>query len=320
MEYIESLTKKGSFYLPENISATLGQFDILFYVIFWLSAVLLVGLLLFSFFFILNGKREHPEQLAKKQITHNIKLEFIWTIIPTLIVIIIFFWGFKEYLVMRTTPPNAMEIYVTGQKWFWEFTYPNGKKTIDELVVPVDQPIKLIMSSYDVLHSFFLPNLRVKRDVIPNRYTILSFEANKLGNFNIFCTEYCGDQHSNMIAVLKVVDAVDYTTFLNEVDFDDSIPLSEAGKNIYTKKGCNACHSIDGSDMVGPTWKDLYNKKRNFTDGTSAIADEVYLKESIIYPQKKIVSGYQPVMPSYQGLLVDKEIEAIIEYIKELSK
>lgn len=320
MENIQSLTKKGTLYLPENISATLSQFDILFYVIFWLSVALMVGLILFGFFFIISGKRIKKNQLATKQITHNIKLEIIWTIIPTIIVMIIFVWGFKEYLVMRTIQPNSLEIYVTGKKWFWEFTYPNGKKTIDELVIPVNQPIKLIMSSYDVLHSFYLPNLRVKRDVIPNRYTILSFEATKLGNYNIFCTEYCGDQHSKMIGVLKVVDDQDYTSFLKEVDFDDTIPLSESGKKIYVKKGCNACHSIDGSNMVGPTWKNLYNKNRNFTDGTSAKADEVYLKESIFYPQRKIVNGYQPVMPSYQGLLVDKEIEALIEYIKELSK
>ena len=320
MEKVESLTRKGSFYLPENISSTLNQFDTLFYVIFWLSILLLVGLLLFGFFFTINGKRQNKSQLAKKQITHNIKLEIIWTVIPTFIVLIIFVWGFKEYLVMRSTPPNAIEIYVTGKKWFWEFTYPNGKKTIDELVVPVNQPIKLILSSSDVLHSFYLPNLRVKRDAIPNRYTILSFEANKLGNYIIFCTEYCGDSHSKMRAILKVKDAGDYISFLKEVDFDESIPLSEAGKQIYSKKGCNACHSIDGTDMVGPTWKGLYGKKREFTDGTSAVADEVYLKESILYPQTKIVKGYQPVMPSYLGLLVDKEIEAIIEYIKELSK
>ena len=263
MKNIESLTKKGSVYLPENISATLNQFDILFYVIFWLSGILFIGLLLFGFFFVLSGKRQYPDQKAKKQITHNIKLEIIWTVIPTFIVLIIFVWGFKEYLVMRTTVPNALEVYVKGKSWFWEFTYPNGKKAIDELVVPVNQPIKLIMSSDDVLHSFFLPNLRIKRDVIPNRYTILTFEANKLGNYHIFCTEYCGDQHSNMKAVLSVVDANEYNAFLKEVDFDDTIPLSEAGKNIYTKKGCNACHSIDGTDMVGPTWKNLYGAKEN---------------------------------------------------------
>ena len=320
MNHIESLTKKGSFLLPENIHPGLTQVDLLFYVITYLSIVLFIGLLAFSAYFIITGKRKNNEQLATKQITHNIKLEFIWTIIPTIIVMIIFVWGFKEYLVMRTAPSNALEVYVSGKKWFWEFSYPNGKKTIDELVIPANQPIKLIMSSDDVLHSFYLPNLRVKRDVIPNRYTILTFEANKLGNYHIFCTEYCGDQHSNMVAVLKVVDDNDYISFLNEVDFDDSIPLSESGKNIYVKKGCNACHSIDGTDMVGPTWKGLYKSNRDFTDGTAAISDELYLKESILYPQKKIVKGYQPVMPSYQGLLVDKEIEAIIEYIKELSK
>ena len=214
--------------------------------IFWLSALLLVGLILFGLVFIISGKRQTENQKAKKQITHNIKLEVIWTVIPTFIVMIIFVWGFKEYLVMRTSVPNALEIYVKGKSWFWEFTYPNGKKTIDELVVPVNQPIKLIMSSDDVFIAF-LTQPQNKRDVIPNRYTYLNFEANKLGNYRIFCTEYCGDQHSNMIAVLSVVDDNEYSEFLTEVDFDDSIPLSEAGKNIYTKKGCNACHSIDGN-------------------------------------------------------------------------
>lgn len=318
MEIIDSLTKKGSFYLPENISETLTQFDVLFYVIFWLSVAFFIGLLLFGIYFGIASRRKKPDQLATKQITHNVKLEVIWTVIPTLIVMIIFWWGFKEYLVMRSTPPNAIEVYVSGKKWFWEFTYPNGKKTVDELVVPINQPVKLIMSSTDVLHSFFIPNLRVKRDVIPNRYTILSFEANKLGQYNVFCTEYCGDQHSSMLAVLKVESASDYESFLKAVDFDDSIPLSEAGKQLYTKKGCNACHSVDGTEMVGPTWKALYGQKRVFTDGTSAEADAIYLKESILYPQRKIVKGYQPVMPSYQGLLADKEIDALIEYIKEL--
>ncbi len=316
---INSLTKNGSLFLPENISNVLTQFDVLFYVIFWLSLILLFGLLIFGFYFVIDGKRRSKDQIARKQITHNIKLEIIWTVIPTFIVLIIFFWGFKEYLAMRSSPPNALEIYVKGHSWHWEFNYPNGKVTLNELVVPANRPIKLILTSADVLHSFYLPNLRIKRDAIPNRYTILPFEANKLGKFHILCTEYCGDKHSQMLAELRVVSVDDYFAFLKEVDFDDSIPLSEAGKGLYTKKGCNACHSIDGSDMVGPTWKGLWKKERQFTDGTVAIADEVYLKESIIYPQKKIVKGYQAVMPSYQGLLVDKEIEAIIEYIKELN-
>ena len=280
---------------------------------------MLVGLILFGLVFVISGKRQTENQKAKKQITHNLKLEVIWTVIPTFIVMIIFVWGFKEYLVMRTSVPNALEIYVKGKSWFWEFTYPNGKKTIDELVVPVNQPIKLIMSSDDVLHSFFLPNLRIKRDVIPNRYTYLNFEANKLGNYRIFCTEYCGDQHSNMIAVLSVVDDNEYSEFLTEVDFDDSIPLSEAGKNIYTKKGCNACHSIDGTDMVGPTWKNLYGAKREFTDGTNAIADEKYLKESILYRKERLSKDTNQLCHHIKVCWLIKKIDAIIEYIKELS-
>tara|TARA_A100001015_G_scaffold85854_1_gene95410 strand:+ start:1299 stop:2258 length:960 start_codon:yes stop_codon:yes gene_type:complete len=318
MNDIQSLTKHGTFYLPENISHVSSQFDILFYVIFFLSLVLLVGLSLLGFIFIVQGKRTKQRQLATKQITHNVKLEVIWTVIPTIIVMIIFVWGFKEYIRMRSAPPNAIEIYVSGKKWFWEFTYPNVKKTIDELVVPVGQPIKLIMSSVDVLHSFYIPNLRVKKDVIPNRYSILWFQIDQLGKFHIFCTEYCGDGHSKMIASVEALSVDEYFAFLKKKDFDDSLPLNVIGQQLYSKKGCNACHSIDGSDMVGPSWKGIYGATRVFTDGTSAIADEAYLKESILYPQRKIVKGYQPVMPSYQGLLEDIEIDAIIEYIKEL--
>ncbi len=320
MDEIKSLTKSGSLYLPENISYLNNQFDLLFYVIFYLSLILLVGLTALGVYFIVKGRRKSKDQLASKQITHNIKLEAIWTIIPTIIVMIIFVWGFQEYISSRTAPQNAVEIYVSGKKWFWEFTYPNGKKTVDQLVVPLGEPVKLIMSSTDVLHSFFIPNLRIKRDVIPNRYTTMWFQIDKAGMYHVFCTEYCGDGHSKMVASVEAMNTSDYFAFLNEKDFDESMPLNEIGKQLYTKKGCNACHSIDGTDMVGPTWKGLYGANREFTDGTSAISDEEYLKESILYPQRKIVKGYQPVMPSYQGLLVDVEINAIIEYIKELSK
>jgi cytochrome c oxidase subunit II len=320
METIKSLLQSGTLYLPENISNASKQFDALFYVIFFLSLVFFIGLIALSIYFIIEGKRGPKRQKATKQIIHNVKLEAIWTIIPTIIVMIIFVWGFKEYIKTRQVPSNAVEIYVSGKKWFWEFTYPNGKKTIDELVVPLGQPIKLIMSSTDVLHSFFIPNLRTKKDVIPNRYTVLWFQVDKPGKYHIFCTEYCGDGHSVMNATLEAVNIDGYMAFLKKKDFDKDAPLNEIGKQLYSKKGCNACHSIDGSKMVGPTWKGIYNEKRAFTDGTSLNAGHEYLKESILYPQKKIVSGYQPVMPSYQGLLEDIEINAIIEYIKELSK
>jgi cytochrome c oxidase subunit II len=320
MDTIKSLLQSGTLYLPESISNTSKQFDALFYVIFFLSLVFFIGLIALSVYFIVEGKRGPKRQKATKQIIHNVKLEAIWTIIPTIIVMIIFVWGFKEYLRTRVVPNNAIEIYVSGKKWFWEFTYPNGKKTIDELVVPLGQPIKLIMSSTDVLHSFFIPNLRTKKDVIPNRYTVLWFQVDKPGKYHVFCTEYCGDGHSVMNATLEALDIDGYMAFLKKKDFKKDAPLNEIGKQLYSKKGCNACHSVDGTKMIGPTWKGLYNKNRAFTDGSSTTVNETYLKESILTPQKKIVTGYQPVMPSYQGLLEDIEINAIIEYIKELKK
>ena len=177
---------------------------------------------------------------------------------------IIFIWGFKEYISSRVAPSNAIEIYVSGKKWFWEFTYPNGKKTVDELVVPLGKPVKLIMSSTDVLHSFYVPNLRTKKDVIPNpdiqRY---GFIIDQIGKFHIFCTEYCGDGHSKMIAVVEATSLDDYYAFLRKKDFDESMPLNEIGQQLYSKKGCNACHSIDGSDMVGPHGKACMVKNEN---------------------------------------------------------
>ena len=202
MSDIKSLTKNGSLYLPENISNNGSQFDYLYYVIFYLSLILFLTLHFWNLLLI-DGRRRPDRLAAVKQITHNLRLEIIWTIIPTFIVMIIFIWGFKEYISSRVAPSNAIEIYVSGKKWFWEFTYPNGKKTVDELVVPLGKPVKLIMSSTDVLHSFYVPNLRTKKDVIPNRYSTLWFTIDQIGKFHIFCTEYCGDGHSKMIAVVE---------------------------------------------------------------------------------------------------------------------
>ena len=319
MSDIKSLTKNGSLYLPENISNNGSQFDYLYYVIFYLSLILFFGLCIFGIYCLIDGRRRPDRLAAVKQITHNLRLEIIWTIIPTFIVMIIFIWGFKEYISSRVAPSNAIEIYVSGKKWFWEFTYPNGKKTVDELVVPLGKPVKLIMSSTDVLHSFYVPNLRTKKDVIPNRYSTLWFTIDQIGKFHIFCTEYCGDGHSKMIAVVEATSLDDYYAFLRKKDFDESMPLNEIGQQLYSKKGCNACHSIDGSDMVGPTWKGLCGKKREFTNHDPVIADEAYLK-SPYYIQIKIVVGYPAAMPSYQGLLEEIEINAIIEYIRELSQ
>lgn len=313
-EVTQSLTKIGSFFYPEAINQTASEIDILFYVILTLSTILFIGLTIASVIFLLK-----PRKSEVKQVTHLDSLEITWTVIPTIIVMIVFYWGFTDYLKLQIPKSSNMEIIVRAQKWFFSFEYPNGYVSTNDLVIPKNTNVKLIMSSKDVLHGFFIPNLRIKRDMIPNRYTAMNIESEKTGKFQIFCTEYCGTSHSTMLANLIVKTQDEYQDWLQTAgNANAGLSLPELGKKLYVDKGCNACHSVDGSNMIGPTWKNLYMKKRVFTSGNSESADENYLRESIIYPNKKIVKGYSPVMPSYAGLLSDRELDAIIEYIKTI--
>ena len=309
-----SLTKTGDLFYPEAINQIASQVDYLFYFILILSTILFIGLIIASILFILK-----PRKKDIKQLTHMNSLELAWTIIPTIIVMFIFVWGFKDYLRLQVPSASNIEIKVSAQKWFFVFEYPNGFKSSNDLIIPEKTNIKLIMNSKDVLHGFFIPNMRIKRDVIPNRYTVMTIQSDKTGKYQIFCTEYCGTQHSQMLANLIVKTKENYNNWLLTAgNIDKNLKPEKLGEKLYTDKGCAACHSIDGSNMIGPTWKNLYNKKREFTNSTNTIADENYLRESIVYPGKKIVKGYNNVMPSYAGLLSDDEIDAIISYIKTL--
>ncbi|RAP32750.1 cytochrome c oxidase subunit II [Candidatus Marinamargulisbacteria bacterium SCGC AG-410-N11] len=314
-----SLVSSGDIWFPEPLSTLAKDIDYLYYVTMWGSVIIFLGMFLISIYFLLKYRRTKSNLVAQKQVIENHKLEIAWTVIPLILVMILFVWGFKDYLRLRIPPEDTLKINVTGAKWFWSFEYPkNNIKTLNQVYVPVNQSIEFKMISKDVLHNLFIPNLRIKRDVIPNSYSGLWFKAEKVGRYQIFCTEYCGDKHSEMLADLIVLSEEDYEEWLNSANESEDIPLEDLGKKLYTAKACNGCHSLDGSNMVGPTWKGLFGKIRNFTDGTSVKSDENYIRESIVYPQKKLVKGYQNVMPSYAGLLSDREIDGIIEYIKTL--
>ena len=232
---------------------------------------------------------------------------------------VVFFWGANTYIKMNIAPYDAMEVNVKAQKWFWTFTYKEGFTNANELVVPVNKPVKLIMESQDVLHSFYVPDFRVKMDVIPNRYMMLWFEPTKVGVYDIFCTEYCGQSHSEMLGKVRVLSQSDYEEWLVTANVvDESIPLVDLGQMIYKKNACYTCHSIDGSSVIGPSFKGIWGSTMEHSDGTTAVVDENYILESINEPQKKIVKGYQGVMPSYKGILRDREIQGVIEYIKSI--
>lgn len=318
-ENVISLIHDGTRWLPGSYSTMSDRVDLQFNTLLWFSIALTVAIILVTLGFSYVYRKRAGNAVAKKQVTHNNRLEIVWTVIPFVLVMIVFFWGFTDYLKLTVSPPGATEIHVTGMKWNWVFEYPNkGVKSMNALVVPVNEPIKLVMTSKDVLHSFFIPNFRVKRDLVPNKYSNVWFEAKKQGVYQVLCTEYCGDEHSNMSALLKVVSRDEYEAWLKNELAGDDIPLDQLGETLYTSKGCNACHSIDGTSKIGPTWKGLYGMPREFSNAETEPADENYLRESIVYPGKKLVVGYQNVMPSYAGLLSDREISALIEYIKSL--
>ncbi len=313
------MSQDGSLFLPSQNSTIASEVDALFNFILYLSIIFFIIVVGGTFYFTWRYRARKKENDFTYGLAHNTKLEILWTVIPTILVFIIFLWGFQTFLKMHLTPGNAIEVNVTGQKWFWSFSYPDGVISTNELVVPVNQPVKLLMSSRDVIHSFFVPGFRIKMDVLPNRYSSTWFEATREGEYDLFCTEYCGKSHSDMIGKVRVVSETQYNQWLAEnASVGSDLPPEEWGAELYNKKACITCHSIDGSSNVGPTFKGLYGRTENFTDGSTLQADENYIRESILEPQAKIVQGYQPVMPTYQGVLKPEEIDALIAFIKTL--
>ena len=281
--------------------------------------VLIVGAMLY---FAVVYRQKDGKDHETPAIEGNTTLEVLWTVFPTLVCIWVAWLGYDAFVDIRTPPANAMEVNVTGRKWAWDFQYKNGKKTTNELVVPVDEPVKLIMTSKDVLHSFFVPVMRTKMDVIPGRYTHEWFRPIKTGDFQVFCTEYCGKEHSGMLARFKVLPRAEFERWLEDDSEERRLAAmkpSDLGKELYTSKQCVTCHSLDGSPRVGPSWLKAFGREGKLADGSSYKIDENYIRESILYPQAKVVAGYPAMgMPSYSGQLSDDEITAIIEFIKTI--
>ena len=307
-----------TFWLPEKASTFAAIVDPAFNLFYWISifffGLISLGIIVFVFKYL----RKRPDQQATTQITHSLTLELAWTLIPLALVMALFVIGVRGYLKMRVPPSYYTEIQVYAKKWSWSFTYPNGAKN-DTLVVPVHKPIKLLLTSSDVIHSFFIPAFRVKADVQPNRYHSLWFEATSTGVFPVECTQYCGTSHSFMWTAVKVVEQDEYDKWLADAsDLSKGKTPAEFGAILYTKSGCSACHTVDGSKLIGPTWKGIFGTKVMCTQGGEFLVDENYLRESMMAPQAKVVMGYQPVMPTYKGILSDKEIDAIIAYIQTL--
>lgn len=309
-------------FLPPAKSTLAGEVDALFWFVHISSLVLTIGILSALVYFIVKYRRRSENDVTPV-ITHNNKLEVTWSVIPLIMTLVLFGWGFRVYMDMQTPPDDAYEVNVSARQWLFQFTYENGAQTTGELRVPAGRPIKLIMSSADVIHSFYVPDFRVKQDVVPGRYTQVWFNAPETGESIIFCAEYCGTGHSNMIATVIVQEPQEFEQWLadnaggGEGRPRDLAP-AEWGKQLAQQNACQTCHSVDGSEMVGPTWQEIFGETHQMADGSTVEVDENYLRQSILEPQAKLREGYGPVMPSYQGQLNDEEINAIIEYIKTL--
>jgi cytochrome c oxidase subunit 2 len=310
----------GSLLLPQGGSTIAGDVDKIFYFIVYASIVIfgivLFGIIYFSIKYRLRGAESEDTTTG---IAYNVKLEILWSVIPTILVIIVFIWGFNVYMKMNIVPRDAMEIKVNAQKWFWSFDYPEGLNSVNELVVPVNKPVKLLMSSKDVIHSFFVPDFRLKMDVLPNRYTLAWFQAKNTGNYNIFCAEYCGDRHSQMLGKVRVVSQNEFDEWLaSGTKLGEGMTPVEYGESLFRSKACHTCHNIDGTSAVGPHLNGIFGKIVVFENGDQLTVDENYIRESILDPQARIVAGYQPVMPTFQGTLNSKQVDALIAYIKSL--
>ncbi len=289
-----------------------GLVDNAFWFILGSSLIMLVGITLTLIYFLVKYRRSKNPNPA--QIEDNRKLELLWTVLPTILVMVMFYYGWAGFKVMRDTPDDAMEIIVNARMWSWSFQYPDGSQSA-ELYVPTGQPISLKLRSADVIHSFFVPEFRLKEDCMPGRENHAWFETTRDGTFDIFCAEYCGDLHSQMLSKVVSLPPAEFDRWL----VDNASNISP--EFLLQVKGCNACHSVDGRKGIGPTYKGLFGKTETVvTDGEvrQVVVDEAYIRHSILEPQADIVQGFDPVMPPMKDQISPEEIDILIEYIKLL--
>jgi cytochrome c oxidase subunit 2 len=318
--------KLSSFWMPERASTVAADVDGLYDFIYYLSLFffLLISILLIWFCF----KYRHREGVKEQESAagHSTALELTWTIIPTILVLVIFYMGFRGFINMMVEPPNSYEVLVTGKTWSWTFTY-EGRYVSDDgyLHIPVNTPIRFVLSSNDVIHSLFMPVFRVKKDVVPGRYNRFWVEATQVGTYEIYCAEYCGNLHSQMLSKVVVDTPEDFAKFIERIkDWTKTKTPLEAGQMLYNTRGCIQCHSVDGKAGIGPTWKDMFGSQVPIVGQGNVFADENYVRESILYPNAKIHQGFMgpsggSPMSSFLGQLNDNDIMAIISYMKSIS-
>jgi len=291
-----------------------SRVDSLYFFLLALSiffSLLIAGLIVF---YAVKYRRRAADSVGS-EIHGGLVLELTWTIVPLLITMVIFVWGASVFFAMSRPPDETINIYVVGKQWMWKFQHLDGQREIDELHVPVGRPVKLIMTSEDVIHDVFVPAFRIKADVVPGRYTHLWFQSTKPGRYRLFCAEYCGTKHSGMIGQVVVMEPSEYQTWLSGGAAEGS--LASAGAKLFQDLACNTCHRPDAQGR-GPVLEGLFGKTVTLQNGVTLTVDEAYVRESILQPAAKIASGFQPIMPTFQGLVTEEQLLELIEYVKSL--
>jgi cytochrome c oxidase subunit 2 len=314
-----------SFWMPEQASTIAPSVDGVYYFIYWICVALFVGIAVVTTVFLLKYRHREGGVEHEPAAGHSTALELTWTIIPTLVVLMMFYFGFRGYMNMAVEPPNPMEVQVTARQWTWQFAYPAGAMPVvsddGKLHIPVNTPVRLVLQSDDVIHSMYVPAFRVKRDAVPGRYNRFWVQATSTGEFDLYCAEYCGTNHSTMLSKVVVHTAEDFAKWLKVAsEWQGRLPPIEAGEGLIRSRGCVTCHSTTGQVIVGPTFKDLYGSTVPLANGQSVVADDSYIRESIRSPQAKIHAGFTPQMPTFgPESLRDVDIDAIIWYFKSKS-
>jgi cytochrome c oxidase subunit II len=301
---------------PQQASAQAGQVDALYFFLVAVSAFFSILIATLVVVFAVKYRRRHRDEVGYA-IHGSLALELMWTIIPFGIVMVMFAWGSKVAFDLFRPPAGAMEVYVVGKQWMWKVQHMDGQREINELHVPVGRPVKLIMGSEDVLHSYYIPDFRVKADVIPGRYNVLWFTATKPGTYHLFCAEYCGTKHSGMVGSVIAMEPQEFQNWLAGGPASES-PVA-AGEKLFTDLACITCHTNDASAR-GPVLQNLFGHQVQLQDGSTVVADEAYIRESIVNPQAKIVAGFQPIMPTFQGLVSEEQLLQLIAYVKSLGQ
>jgi cytochrome c oxidase subunit 2 len=301
---------------PPQASTTAGEVDALYFVLIAISLFFIAVVFLPIVFFCFKYRRGSKADRSNPSSGNNL-VEFGWTTLPMLMGLCLFAWGAIDYFRIERKPDNAIDVQVVGKQWMWKIQHAEGKREINELHIPVDRTVALTLTSQDVIHSFFVPAFRVKQDVVPGKYTSEWFKPTRVGEYHIFCSQYCGTQHAQMIGRVVVMQPQAYALWLTTGEQAESIV--RAGERLFHDRGCSGCHSPN-SQFHAPLLQGLYRKPVPLADGTMVTADDQYLRDSILQPGKQITAGYANIMPSFSGHLTEEEIMQLIAYVKAIGK